>query len=278
MNSGPVRISHLRERKARGEKIAVLTAYDATMARLLERAGVDVILVGDSVGMAMLGHDSTLPVTLDAMLHHTAAVVRGAERALVIADMPFLTYQVSVAEAVHHAGRLLKEAGAAAVKVEGGRAVIDVVRRLVEIGIPVMGHVGLLPQSVNQLGGYRRRGDTTTEADAIFMDAIALQDAGAFSIVLESIPHDLAAKITAGLEIPTIGIGAGPDCDGQVLVISDMLGLLDKTPPFVRRYAELGDAVVAAARAYVDDVREGRFPGVATSAKTAGPNGPALRT
>jgi 3-methyl-2-oxobutanoate hydroxymethyltransferase len=260
-DTGRVRISHLKDRKRRGEKFGVLTAYDATMARLLERAGVDVLLVGDSVAMAVLGYDSTLPVTLDVMLHHTAAVVRGTEHALVIADMPFLTYQVTVAEAVRNAGRLLKEAGAAAVKVEGGSSTFDVVRRLVDVGIPVMGHLGVLPQSVNQLSGYRQRGGDVREAEAIFEDAVALQDAGAFAVVLESIPAALAARITGELAVPTVGIGAGPDCDAQVLVSSDMLGLYDQiVPPFVKQYANLADTVMTAARAYADDVREGRFP------------------
>jgi 3-methyl-2-oxobutanoate hydroxymethyltransferase len=265
-----VRIAHLKDRKERREKFAVLTAYDATMARLLERAGVDVLLVGDSVAMTVLGYDSTLPVTLEVMIHHTAAVVRGSGRALVIADMPFLTYQVSVSEAVRNAGRLLKEAGAAAVKVEGGRSTTDVVRRLVDVGIPVMGHLGVLPQSVHQLSGYRQRGRDAQEAEMIFTDALALQDAGAFAVVLESIPAELAGKITAELDVPTIGIGAGPDCDGQVLVSSDMLGLYDQAvPPFVKRYANLAETVTAAARAYVDDVRQGRFPQVPASAASS---------
>ena len=233
----------------------MLTAYDATIARLLERAGVDVLLVGDSVATAVLGYDTTLPVTLDVMVHHTAAVVRGTERALVIADMPFLTYQVSPSEAVRNAGRLLKDAGAAAVKVEGGRSVTEVVRRLVDVGIPVMGHLGVLPQSVNQQSGYRQRGSEAREAEQILNDALALRDAGVFAVVLEAIPADLAAKITGDLDIPTIGIGAGPDCDGQVLVSSDVLGLHDKIPPFAKRYVNLSETIVNAARAFVDDVR-----------------------
>jgi 3-methyl-2-oxobutanoate hydroxymethyltransferase len=233
----------------------MLTAYDATMAGLLEQAGVDVLLVGDSVATAVLGYDTTLPVTLDVMIHHTAAVVRGTKRALVVADMPFLTYQVSPSEAVRNAGRLLKDAGAAAVKVEGGESVIDVVRRLVDVGIPVMGHLGVLPQSVNQQSGYRQRGRDPHEAERIFNDARALQDAGAFAVVLEAIPSELAANITAALEVPTIGIGAGPDCDGQVLVISDLLGLHDKVPPFAKKYANLAEVIVNAARAFVADVQ-----------------------
>ena len=256
-----VRITDLKEKKRRGEKIAMLTAYDATLARLLERAGVEILLVGDSVGMAVLGYDSTLPVTLDVMVHHTAAVNRGVERALVIADMPFLTFQVSVEEAVRNAGRLMQEGGAAAVKLEGGRPVLDVVRRLVDVGIPVMGHLGLLPQSVHQLGGYRKRGTQPQEVESIMIDAVALEDAGAFAIVLESIPSELARAVTAHVQIPTIGIGAGPDCDGQVLVSPDMLGLFDQfVPSFVKPYAHLADTIVTAAQAYIEDVRAGRFP------------------
>ena len=233
----------------------MLTAYDATIAGLLERAGIEVLLVGDSVATAVLGYDTTLPVTLDVMIHHTAAVVRGTQRALVVADMPFLTYQISPSEAVRNAGRLLKDGGAAAVKIEGGLAVADVVRRLVDVGIPVMGHVGLLPQSVNQQSGYRQRGRDPVEAAKILADAVALQDAGAFAIVLEAIPAELAAQITAQVSVPTIGIGAGPHCDGQVLVSTDVLGLHDRIPPFARKYANLAESVVSAARAFLEDVR-----------------------
>jgi len=247
----------------------MLTAYDATMAALLERAGVDTLLVGDSVGMAVLGHDSTLPVTLDMMIHHTAAVVRGTQRALVIADMPFLTYQASTDDAVRNAGRLLQEGGAAAVKVEGGRAVVSTVRRLVEVGIPVMGHLGLLPQSVHQMGGYGKRGTMPEEIENLQIDARALQEAGAFAVVLEMIPSDLAERITAQLEIPTIGIGAGSECDGQILVSNDMLGLFDRfVPSFVKPYADLAGIIVAATKAYVDDVQSGRFPQPVTPAST----------
>ena len=260
MDHRPVRITDLRRKKQAGEKITMLTAYDTPTARLLDAAGLDVLLVGDSVGMVMLGHDSTLPVTLDAMVHHTAAVGRGVSRALVVADMPFLSYQVTPPEAIRNAGRLLQEGGAAAVKLEGGRPVADVVQRLVEIGIPVMGHLGLRPQSVHQLGGYARRGTETREADAIIEDAAVLEEAGAFAVVLESIPAALARTITQRLRVPTIGIGAGADCDGQVLVSADMLGLTDRVPPFVRQYADLQGTIVAAARAFADDVRSGRFP------------------
>jgi 3-methyl-2-oxobutanoate hydroxymethyltransferase len=256
-----IRVPDFAARKRAGEKIVMLTAYDATMARLLDRAGIDALLVGDSLGTVILGLDTTLPVTLDAVVHHTRAVSRGAERAFVIADMPFLTFQVSVEEAVRNAGRLLQEGGAAAVKLEGGRPVVDVVKRLVDVGIPVMGHLGLQPQSVHQAGGYRKQATQPEQADALLIDALALQDAGAFSLVLEAIPAAVAATVTQGLSIPTIGIGAGPDCDGQILVSYDMLGLFDGfVPSFVHHYAKLGDAVVSAASEYASDVRAGRYP------------------
>ena len=269
MTPARVRITELRRMKLAGEKIVMLTAYDTPTARLLDGAGVDVVLVGDSLGMVALGHDSTLPVTLDAMVHHTSAVSRGVARALLVADMPFLSYQVERSEAIRNAGRLLREGGAAAVKLEGGGAIAEVVRSLVEIGIPVMGHLGVLPQSVHQLGGYTRRGVEAREADEIVADALALEKAGAFALVLESIPAALGRTITQRLGIPTIGIGAGPDCDGQVLVSADMLGLLDQVPPFVKRYAELGDVIRTAARAFAADVREERFPGAAQPAARA---------
>jgi len=259
-------VPDFRNKKSRGERIAVLTAYDATMARLLDRAGVDALLVGDSLGMVVLGHDSTVPVTLDDMLHHTRAVVRGSTRALVIADMPFLSYQTGVDDAVRHAGRLMQDGGASAVKLEGGRAVLDVVGRLVDVGIPVMGHLGLLPQSINQIGSYRRQATGAAEAAQLLTDAKSLEAAGAFALVLESIPADLAAAVTAAASVPTIGIGAGPDCDGQVLVSYDMLGLFDGfVPSFVRQYAHLADEVTTAARAYVDDVRQRQFPSAPAS-------------
>ena len=239
----------------------MLTAYDATMARLLDRAGVDALLVGDSLGMVVLGYENTVRVTLDDILHHTRAVSRGAQRALVVADMPFLTYQVSTAEAVRNAGRLLQEGGAAAVKLEGGRPVIDVVKRLVDVGIPVMGHLGLLPQSVHQVGGFIRQATRPEDADRLIADAHALEEAGAFAIVIEAVPSEVARAATAHVGIPTIGIGAGPDCDGQILVSHDILGLFDGlVPPFVQQYAHLSDTVVDAGRAYVEDVRAGRYP------------------
>src|SRR5207253_3251993 len=230
----PVRVPDVRAMKDRGEKIAVLTAYDYTMARLLDRAGIDVILVGDSVGMVVLGFDNTLPVTLDMMIHHTAAVSRGAKRALIIADMPFLTFQLSLEEAMRNAGRLIQEGGAAAVKIEGGRQIVDTAKRLVDIGVPVMGHLGLTPQSVHQLGGFRPQGRDLETAERLLKDAEVLENAGVFAVVLESIPAELAGRVTASLKIPTIGIGAGPQCDGQVLVSYDMLGLSENSPPFAR--------------------------------------------
>ncbi len=256
----PIRIPNLVERKKSGKKIAILTAYDATMARLLERAGIDAILVGDSLGNVIMGCETTLPVTLDAMVHHTRAVRNGARKSLVIADMPFLTFAVSVPDAVRNAGRLMQEGGATAVKVEGGAAVADVVARLVEIGIPVMGHVGLTPQSVHKLGGFRRVGKTEKEAEEVVEEARILEEAGAFAVVLEAIPAEVARTITGLLSIPTIGIGAGPHCDGQVLVSYDVFGLFEHVPPFVKRYADLGGAVMEATAAYIADVREGRFP------------------
>lgn len=260
MSGRRVRIPDLRRKKQAGEKIAMLTAYDATMARLFDRAGVDAILVGDSLGMVVLGREHTLTVTLDAMAHHTDAVARGTERALVVTDMPFLTYQVSVDDAVRNAGRLV-QSGAMAVKLEGGRPVLDVVRRLVDIGIPVMGHLGLQPQSVHTLGGYAQRATEPHEAAMLVADAVALEQAGAFAIVLEAIPSDVARTVTSRISVPTIGIGSGADCDGQVLVSYDMLGLFDgPVPSFVKAYANLAATVTTAARAYVDDVRSGAYP------------------
>jgi 3-methyl-2-oxobutanoate hydroxymethyltransferase len=256
-----VRIPDLKDRKRGGGKIVMLTAYDATMARLLDRAGVDVLLVGDSLGMVIMGCDTTLPVTLEVMLHHTRAVSRGATRALVVADMPFLTYQAGTPDAVRNAGRLIQDGGAAAVKVEGGRPVVETVARLVDVGIPVMGHLGLIPQSVHQLGGFRPQARDEQDAEALLRDAKALESAGAFALVLESIPAHVARAVTAELSIPTIGIGAGPHCDGQVLVSYDVFGLYEgPLPPFVKQYAHLGKTMVAAAKAFADDVRQGRYP------------------
>ncbi len=256
----PVRARDLRAKKKRGERITMLTAYDATMARLLDRAGIDALLVGDSMGMVIMGEATTIPVTLDAMIHHTRAVTRGAKRALVVADMPFMTYQVSVAEALRNAGRLIQEGGAAAVKLEGGRGVVETTARLVEVGIPVMGHLGLTPQSVHQQG-FRPQARHPEDAEELLAEARALETAGAFALVLESIPADVAAIVTGALQIPTIGIGAGPFCDGQVLVSYDTFGLFDEfVPSFVKRYANLGEDMVAATEQYITDVREGHFP------------------
>jgi 3-methyl-2-oxobutanoate hydroxymethyltransferase len=254
-----VRIPDFAHKKGRGEKIAVLTAYDATMARLIDRAGVDAILVGDSLGMVVMGCETTLEVSMDVMVHHTRSVANGTRHAAVIADMPFMSYQTSTADAVRNAGRLLSEGRAAAVKVEGGRAVAETVARLVEIGIPVMGHIGMTPQSVHRLGGHQKL--AMSECDRLLEEAKLLELAGAFSIVLEQIPSEAATAITKSVTIPTIGIGAGPACDGQVLVSYDALGLFDEfVPPFVKQYAKLGDEVVRAAAEYAAEVRAGRFP------------------
>ncbi len=256
-----IRVRDLKDKKQRGEKIAMLTVYDATMARLLDRAGIDVFLVGDSLGMVIQGHETTLPVTLEAILYHTQAVRRGTKRALVVADMPFLSYQVSVSEGIRNAGKLIQQGGAAAVKLEGGRPVLEVVERLVDAGIPVMGHLGLLPQHVHELSGFRMQAREPHQAERLIEDARMLEAAGAFSIVLESIPAELAKSVTEEVSIPTIGIGAGPHCDGQVLVSYDVFGLNDESvPPFVKQYADLGELMVEAARAYAEDVRQGRFP------------------
>ena len=257
----PVRVPDLGVMKRRGEKITMLTAYDATMARLLDRAGIDVLLVGDSLGMVIMGYETTVPVTLDMMVHHTQAVVRGTRRALVVADLPFLTYQVDEAETMRNAGRLIQEGGATAVKIEGGHHVVEPTRRLRDAGIPVMGHLGLTPQSVHQFGGFRPQARTWEEGERLLEDAIALESAGVFAIVLESIPAEISERVTAAVSVPTIGIGAGPACDGQVLVSYDMLGLFDEfVPSFVKKYASLADTVVEAAKAYADDIRSNSFP------------------
>ncbi|BCS52259.1 3-methyl-2-oxobutanoate hydroxymethyltransferase [Geobacter sp. SVR] len=246
--------------KQEGRRIAVLTAYDFPFARLVDHGGVDVILVGDSAGVVVAGHDTTLPVTMDEMVYHVKAVTRAQPRALVVADMPFMSCQVSIEEACRNSGRMIKEGGAEAVKIEGGVAMAPVIRAITSFDIPVMGHVGLTPQSVHRMGGYKVQG-RKDQADRILEDALAVQEAGAFAIVLEGIPAKLAARITAELSIPTIGIGAGPSCDGQVLVIHDILGLCEKySPKFVKRYAELGPIISEAVRQYVAEVRNGEFP------------------
>src|SRR5213082_1688922 len=266
--NGKVTVPDLRQRKIRAvgsysrpEKITCLTAYDYPTARLLDEAGVDVILVGDSVGMVALGYESTLPVTVDEMLHHTRAVRRGTRRALLVADMPYGSYHTDMADSLNNAMRFVKEAGAEAVKVEGGERRLELISRLTEAEIPVMGHVGLTPQSVNALGGYRVQGKTADAAEQLIRDARAVEAAGAFAVVLEAVPRELAARITRDLRIPTIGIGAGPDCDGQILVVHDLLGLtFGQTPKFVRQYANVGEIISKAVREYCDDVRTETFP------------------
>lgn len=255
-----VRVPHLIEQKRSGEKITMLTAYDYTMARLLERAGIDAILVGDSLGNVMLGYETTLPVTMEDMIHHAKAVRRAVSRPLVVVDMPFMTYQINVDKAVENAGRLMQEAGVDAVKLEGGKPVAEAVRRMTDVGIPVMGHLGMTPQSVNAIGGFRVQGREAKVADRLLEDALALQEAGAFAVVLELIPAEVAARITEALQIPTIGIGAGNVCDGQVLVVQDMLGMNDFRPRYVKRYAELGAEIEKAVAKYIEEVKSGSFP------------------
>jgi 3-methyl-2-oxobutanoate hydroxymethyltransferase len=256
--------------KRRGERIPMVTAYDYLTARLVDAAGVPVVLVGDSLGTTVLGYETTVPVTLDDVLHHTRAVVRGTQRALVVADLPFMSYQIGAEEALRNAARLLQVGGAQAVKLEGGAPVLDTVRRLVESGIPVQGHLGLTPQSVYQLGGYRVQGRDAAAAQRLLDDARGLAQAGAFSIVLELVPAPLARDISAAVEVPTIGIGAGPFCDGQVQVITDLLGLdPDFQPRHARRYLQLADEIRAALEHYAADVRSGQFPTAAESVDLA---------
>lgn len=263
-HSAPLRrvtTRRLQDMKKQGKRISCLTAYDALIARILDDAGIDLILVGDSLGNIVQGHETTIPVTLDDIIYHTKAVVKGVQRALVVADMPFMSYQVSPEEAFRNAGRLMKEAGASAVKVEGGHRVCEAVRRMTEAGIPVMAHLGLTPQSINQFGSYRARGQNAEEADEMLRDAKELEEAGAFAVVLEKIPMQLAQKITESLTIPSIGIGAGPHCDGQILVYSDMLGLtIDFSPRFVRRYDSLHERIDDSVSRYIQDIQSGSFP------------------
>jgi 3-methyl-2-oxobutanoate hydroxymethyltransferase len=257
----PVTVRDIRAFKERGEKFAMLTAYDALSARLLDEAGIPLLLVGDSLGMVVLGHDSTLPVTVDDMIHHTSAVARGTTNAFVIADMPFMSYQGSDDDGVRNAGRLVQEAGAHAVKLEGGARVLDIVSRLTDAGIPVMGHLGLTPQSVNQFGGYRVQGREAEQAQRMLQDAKDLEAAGIFALVLECVPADLAGEVTTSLSVPTIGIGAGPLTDGQVLVFHDFLGITTgKAPKFVKRYASLAEEIVRAAHAFASEVADGTYP------------------
>ncbi|MFZ5441592.1 MAG: 3-methyl-2-oxobutanoate hydroxymethyltransferase [Myxococcota bacterium] len=256
-----VTIHTLKKLKAAGQKICMVTAYDATFARLLDEAGADVLLVGDSVGMVVQGHESTLPVTMDQMVYHSRAVTRGAKRAHVVGDLPFMSYQNSVEEAVRNAGRLVSEGGVGSVKLEGGSEFADVIERIVRASIPVMGHIGLTPQSVHKMGGYVVQGRDEDTARKLLDDAVALEKAGCYALVLEGVPLELAKTITARLSIPTIGIGAGKHCDGQVLVCYDLLGLNPHfKPKFVKHYATLANDVNAAARAFFDEVRDGHFP------------------
>jgi len=257
-----VTVSDVRAFKQRGEKFVMLTAYDTPSARLLDEAGIPVILVGDTMGMVLLGYGSTVPVTMDDVVHHTAAVARGTTNALVVGDMPFLSYQVSVEDGMRNAGRLLQEGGANAVKLEGAGRSLELVERLVEAGIPVMGHVGLTPQSVNQLGGYKVQGRTEEARHKLVEDAKSLEAAGVFSLVLEAVPERLAAEVTASLEVPTIGIGAGRACDAQVLVWHDFLGITTgPAPKFVKRYANLAKEIGSAARRFAREVADGTYPG-----------------
>ena len=256
-----VTIAEIREMKQRSEKIPMLTAYDYTTAKTVDEAGVPLILVGDSLGMVMLGYESTIPVTMEEMLHHTRAVVRGARRALIIGDMPFMTYHISVSDALHNAARFIQEGGAQAVKLEGGQIVAEKVRRFVECGIPVMGHIGLTPQSIHQLGGFKVQGKTEEAAERLLKDACVLEEAGAFAIVLECVPAPLSKLITQRVSIPTIGIGAGPDCDGQVQVISDILGLYsDFVPKHAKQYVKLAEEIKTAVANYMAEVKSVSFP------------------
>jgi 3-methyl-2-oxobutanoate hydroxymethyltransferase len=259
-------VPEIRGRKENGPAIAMVTAYDFTMALLLDEGGADVVLVGDSLGMVVQGLPNTLPVTIDEICYHGRAVARGLRRAHLVGDMPFMSFQLSPEDALRNAGRLMKEGAFEAVKLEGGAEVAHHVERIVHAGIPVMGHIGLCPQSVHAMGGFKVQGKQEDDADRLVRDARALEDAGCYSIVVEGVPADVAARITEAVAIPTIGIGAGPHCDGQVLVCYDFLGMFrGMRPKFVKRYAELGDAVVEATRSYVDEVRSGTFPSDAHS-------------
>ena len=256
-----VTITEIKEMKQRKEKIPMLTAYDYVTAKMVDEAGVPLILVGDSLGMVMLGYESTIPVTMEEMIHHTKAVVRGAKKALIIGDMPFMTYHVSVSDALHNAARFIQEGGAQVVKLEGGEVVAEKVRRLVDCGIPVMGHIGLTPQYMHQMGGFKVKGKAVEEAKKLLNDARILEEAGAFAIVLECTPAPLSKLITQKLNIPTIGIGAGPDCDGQVQVISDLLGLYTEfVPKHAKQYAKLAGEIKTAVSSYISEVKALSFP------------------
>lgn len=262
-NGRPARVTTqtVVDMKRDGEKISMLTAYDFTMARIVDQAGIDVILVGDSASNVMAGHETTVPMTLEHMIYHASSVVRGVQKALVIADLPFMSFQVTAREALNSAGRMMKEAGAHAVKLEGGASIADTVKRIVDAGIPVMGHLGLTPQSIYKFGTYKVRAKEQQEADELVRDAKLLEEAGAFGVVLEKIPSELAKRVTESISVPTIGIGAGPHCDGQVLVLHDMLGLnKDFNPRFLRRYADLDMEMTRAVQQYVKDVKSVDFP------------------
>ncbi len=256
----PVTVRDIRAFKERGEKFPMLTAYDAPSARLLDEAGIPIMLVGDSVGNNVLGYQETVPVTMEQMLHHAAAVVRGTKNALIVGDMPFMSYQASLEDGMHNAGRFLKEAGTTAVKMEGGARVLELVHHMTEAGIPVMGHLGHTPQSVNQFGGHRVQGRDVEQAQRILQDAKDLEAAGTFAVVLETVPAGLAQEVTAALTVPTIGIGAGPHCDGQVMVLHDILGITERPPRFAKAYAALAHEIRQAAESFASDVREGRYP------------------
>lgn len=256
-----VTVNRIGEMKQKKEKIVMLTAYDYPTAKLVDEAGVPLILVGDSLGMVVLGYDSTIPVTMDDMIHHTKAVVRGTEQSMIIGDMPFMTYHTAISDALRNAARFIQEAGAQAVKLEGGVVVAETVKRIVDCGIPVMGHIGLTPQSVHQLGGYRVQGRTSEAAERLLADARALEHAGAFAVVLELVPAPLSKLISRKLAIPTIGIGAGPDCDGQVQIISDLLGLFtDFVPKHAKQYAKLASSIRTGIADYMAEVKAGSFP------------------
>jgi 3-methyl-2-oxobutanoate hydroxymethyltransferase len=256
-----ITVPSIKAMKDRGEKITMLTAYDTPFARILDEAGVDILLVGDSVGSVVAGYPNTLPVTIAEMIYHTKAVVRGVARALVVIDMPFMSYQISREDAKRNAGRMIKESGAEAVKLEGGVNMKGVIEAICAIDIPVMGHIGLTPQSVHQMGGYKVQGKVEEQKRKIMEDAVAVEEAGAFALVMECIPTELATEITARLSIPTIGIGAGINCDGQVLVIHDVLGLLGGfRPKFVKGYVDLRAIISQAVKEYMDEVRNGKFP------------------
>ncbi|HHN94062.1 MAG TPA: 3-methyl-2-oxobutanoate hydroxymethyltransferase [Anaerolineae bacterium] len=262
MGRKKVTILDLKRKKEKGEPITMLTAYDYPTGLLVDQAGIDIILVGDSLAMVVLGHENTVAVTMDEMLHHCKAVARGAKHPLLVGDMPFMSYQVDVKEAIRNAGRFLKEGGMDVIKLEGGRDMAPTVKAIVDAGIPVMGHIGLTPQTVSKLGGYRVQGKDVATAKALIDDALALEDAGVFSIILEAIPGPVAKLITERVSVPTIGIGAGPDCDGQVLVIHDLIGLFDRfVPKFVKQYANVFPLITEALEKYRDEVISGEFPG-----------------